>query len=204
MKLPQVGAQVIAPVILILSLSACNQAPSQTSAGQTQPGSDQAQKIRQMVEGAMKLKKELAIGASPPSNANLNPTPAQSGKPPEFLDPGAIESFTKLAKLYDDKDAPANHKIGAQESARVMERFFADQSECTLAFAYQMRGDYQKAAEVIKNRIASLEASNQDGSKAHRLAVCYAQYADYLNHLGRSGEAQQMLARARAIEPNHY
>jgi hypothetical protein len=206
MKLPRVGGQVVAPIILILSLSSCGQI-STTSA--SQPQSEEAQKLRQTigqaVDGIAKLKKELDIQTNPGNAATAVPAVSiQPGKPPGFVDPAATKSFKELARLYENRDAPQNHQVGAQGDAKAFQNFIADQGQSTMAFAYQMRGDYQRAFEVITNQIAALEANNRDGSKTHRLAQCYAQCADYLNHLGRTGEAQQMLAKARAIEPNHY
>lgn len=202
-KMPNAARQIVAPMVLILSLSSCSQAPSQTSSSQSQATLEQAKQIHQLVDGALKLKKELAI-TTLQSKTDVISVSTESGKPPAFLNPEAIKSFTELAKLYEDKDAKPDQKNGPQENAEDLKRFFADQKECTLAFAYQMSGDYARAAEVVRNRINTLESRNQDGRKSHSLAVCYAQYADYLNHLNRGGEAQQMLAKARAIEPNHY
>lgn len=211
MKLRRVGSQVVIPIILISSLSSCTQAPSQTSASQPQSSSDQAQTLRQTigqtVNGVAKLRQELAIQANP-SNATAAPANGSqlnlNDSMAKLLNPENAKKFKELARLYETQNAPPNQAKVSQEDPKAFQNFLADQGQSTLAFAYQMRGDYQRAFEVMTNRIAALEASNQDGSKSHRLAECYAQCADYLNHLGRSGEAQQMVAKARAIEPNHY
>jgi hypothetical protein len=166
----------------------------------------EAQQTPQMDERQQKL-----VGSMGVLNKELGGVADSQGPKQQlnFLDPHTFSSIADLAKNYNNLGEKKARGAGSgkqtdQEKIAYLKDFFEEQKVSTMAFAFQLRGDYKQAADIMAQRIAFLESANADGSRSHSLALSYGQYAGYLSRLGRTAEAEQVLLKAHAIEPNHY
>lgn len=158
------------------------------------------------------MKNELGVkGNSAPLTSTQTHIEGQaSNEQLNSLGPQFLNSFGSLAKLYAERGerpkpgSPAGTQESLQDKVSYLQSFLAQEASNTMAFTYQLQGKYKEAADLTYQRIAALEAANADHSKDHDLAASYSRCSQYLSQMGRTTEAEQMAARARAMEPNHY
>lgn len=214
-------------LVLLMSCSAGRHAPDRTQMGnvQVQPARKQSreaktsqqansgsQQAQALVEGLAKMKNELGVkGNSAPLTSTQTHIEGQaSNEQLNSLGPQFLNSFADLAKLYAQRGErskpgnPAGTQESLQDKVSYLQSFMAQEASNTMAFTYQLQGKYKEAADLTYQRIAALEAANTDHSKDHDLAASYSRCSQYLSQMGRTTEAEQMAARARAMEPSHY
>lgn len=182
------------------------------TAQQANSSSKQVQQAQALVEGLAKMKNELGVTGNSASFAltQSHIEGQASNEQLNSLGPQFLNSFGNLAKLYAQRGerqnpgSPAGTHESLQDKVSYLQSFLAQEASNTMAFTYQLQGKYKEAADLTYQRIAALEAANADHSKDHDLADSYSRCSQYLSQMGRTTEAEQMAARARAMEPSHY